>query len=108
MKDGVKEFPRRGHTLRTIVAFSAGAAIGSVVALLYAPASGEVTRRRLALKVRNLRRTAARRLGETQRAFAKRAGQVREAASGWIAEHRPYGNGRQPQHRRADRRLVSH
>ena len=103
-----EELPRRGGTLRTIVAFSLGATIGSIAALLYAPASGEVTRRRLALKVRNMQRSAARQLGQTQRAFAKRAGQVREAASEWIAEHMPQGNGRHPLRRRVDRRLVSH
>ena len=103
----MKEFRRRGGALRTFAAFSLGAAAGSVLALLYAPASGIVTRRRLARKAQNLRRFAKRRLGETQRALVTKAGEVREAAAEWIAEHVP-GNGRHPMRRRVDRHLAAH
>ena len=86
---------RLAGKLQTIAAFTFGAALGSIGALLYAPASGQVTRKRLTSKIRTFQRTAARRLGQTQRALVDRAEQVREAASGWIAEHVPHnGNGR--------------
>ena len=90
----MKEHHRRGGTLKTIAAFSLGAAAGSILALLYAPASGKVTRRRLAMRVSQLRRTAVRRFGQTQRAFVTKAAHVREAATEWIAGHMP--NGRHP------------
>jgi gas vesicle protein len=88
----MKENRRRGG-LRTFLAFTLGAAVGGIVALLYAPASGQVTRRRIALKIRTLRRDAVRRLGRTQRALATRALQVREAAGEWIADRLPHRNG---------------
>jgi gas vesicle protein len=95
----MKEFRRRGGALRTVAAFGLGAALGSVIALLYAPASGKVTRRRLALRVRTMRRTAIRRLGDTQRALTTGAVRVREAASEWIADRM---NGKHPiRHRTA-------
>ena len=96
----MKDDRRRGGTFRTVGAFVLGATAGSIIALLYAPASGQVTRRRLALKARNLRRAAARQLGQTQRALATRAERVREAATEWITEHVPHGNGKHPIRRR--------
>ena len=90
----MKENRQRGTGLRTFVAFALGATVGSIVALLYAPASGQVTRRRLAMKARTLQRAALRRLGETQRALATKAESVREAAAEWIGDHVPHGNGR--------------
>jgi len=77
-----------------VAAFAFGATAGSIIALLYAPASGAITRRRLAMRTRNLQRTALRRLGRTQRALVTRAEQVKDAATEWIAEHVPHGNGR--------------
>ena len=103
----MKEFRRRGGALRTFAAFTLGAAAGSIVALLYAPASGQVTRRRLARRAQILRRDAARRLGETRRVLVTKAEQVREAAADWISEHVP-GNGRHPMRRRVDRHLAAH
>jgi gas vesicle protein len=41
-----------GNSASILVAFAVGAAMGAAVALLYAPASGEETRRRLAEKAR--------------------------------------------------------
>ena len=88
----MKENRRRGG-LRTFLAFTLGAVVGGIVALLYAPASGQVTRRRIALKVRSLQRATVRRLGRTQRELASRANQVREAATEWIADRFPHRNG---------------
>jgi gas vesicle protein len=90
----MKENRRRGGLLRTAATFVFGAAVGSIAALLYAPASGQVTRRRLVQRVRKLRQAASRRLSRTQRAIAMRARNVREAATEWISEHVPHGNGR--------------
>jgi gas vesicle protein len=103
----MKENRRRGG-LGTFLAFALGATAGSIVALLYAPVSGQVTRRRIALKVRHLQREAARRLGRTQRVLATRALQVREAATEWIADRFPQrnGNGRHAIRRRAVRHAA--
>ena len=49
---------QRGGFGRGIVAFTLGATAGSILALLFAPASGEVTRRRIANKMRSARRVA--------------------------------------------------
>ena len=102
----IKENRQRGTGFRTFVAFALGATVGSIVALLYAPASGQVTRRRLAMKARTLQRAALRRLGETQRALATKAESVREAAAEWIGDHVPHGNGRHV--RRPIRHAAAH
>ena len=91
---GIRENRQRGGWFRAVAAFAFGATIGSAIALLYAPASGKVTRRRLLLKARSLQRVAARRLGQTTRVLATQAGQVREAATQWIAGHLPHRNGK--------------
>ena len=92
----MREQRRRGGAFRTAAAFSFGAAAGSILALLYAPASGQVTRRRLGTKARQLQRNAIRKLGRTQRVLATKAEHVREAATEWITEHVPHGNGKHP------------
>jgi len=96
----MKEQRRRGGAFRTVAAFGLGATVGSIIALLYAPASGNVTRRRLALKAQSLRKAAVRRIGQTQKALACKATEVREAAGTWITEHMPRtnGNGRRVTH----------
>lgn len=93
--------PRRNGRGRTAFAFALGAAAGSIIALLYAPASGEVTRRRLLMKAREAQRKAARKLGQAQKVLACKAEQVRESATEWIAEHVPHnGHGRRAPRRR--------
>ena len=103
----MKENRQRGGGLRAFVAFALGATVGSVAALLYAPASGQVTRKRLAMKARALQRDALRRLGQTQRELATRAERVREAATEWITEHVPHGNGRHPVRHRTIRHATA-
>jgi len=89
---------------KTALAFALGAAAGSIIALLYAPASGQVTRRRLLLKAREAQRKAVRKFGEAKKVIACKAEQVRESATDWIAEHVPHnGHGR-----RTTRRRVLH
>ena len=101
----MKEIRRRGNALKTAAVFTLGATAGSIIALLCAPASGKVTRRRLALKVRGLKRAAIRRIGETQRDLASKAEHVREAATEWISGHMPHGNGRHPVRHRTVRHV---
>lgn len=104
----MKEIRRQGGgRLRMLGAFLFGAVAGSIVALLYAPASGKVTRRQLALKVKAFRRQAIRRIGQTQRVLASKASEVREAATEWISDHMPR-NGRHQVRRRPLRHAVAH
>ncbi len=64
----------------TIGAFTLGATAGSVLGLLFAPASGPVTRRRIVMKIRNYGRTTARQLVQAKRQLARQAAEVRRAA----------------------------
>jgi len=101
---------RRHQALRSAASFTAGAAVGSVASLLYAPTSGRILRRRLSSGARqigrSLQRSAKRQFQQTQRALATQAGQAREAASGWIAGHLPQRANGRPAMRR--RRAVRH
>ena len=89
----MKEIRRRGGAVKTAFAFGLGAAVGSLVALLYAPASGAVTRKRLTNRIKTLKKGAVRRIGQTQRVLVSKAGVVREAATEWISDHMPHTNG---------------
>ena len=100
--------PRRGGFARALGAFVLGATTGSIMALLYAPVSGDVTRRRIRTKVRVLQTTAARELQRTQVRLAKQARQLRAAAvervgqtREWVRERLPVTNGRHPVNHRA-------
>ena len=53
----VKEQARR--KVSPLAAFAIGAAAGSIIALLYAPASGKVTRKRIGMKLRVVGKRAA-------------------------------------------------
>ena len=98
----MREQPRRIGRGQTVLAFALGAAAGSIIALLYAPASGEMTRRRLLMKARETQRKVARKFGEAKKVLACKAEQVRETATDWIAEHVPHnGHGRRTTRRRA-------
>lgn len=91
---GMQNARRRGGVLRTTGTFALGAGIGSLIALLYAPASGRVTRRRLTFGVRNLQRAAIRQLGQTRRVLRTQARQVGQVAKGWLADRFPHANGK--------------
>lgn len=90
----MKQIRRRGGMFRGLATFAAGATIGTLTSLLYAPASGQVTRKRLANKLRNLGRVTGRRLGQTRRALQVQARQVKIAAREWLQERVPHTNGR--------------
>ena len=104
----MKENHRVGGVLETLGAFVFGATAGSLLTLLYAPASGSVTRRRLAMQAKNLQRAAARQFGKTQRELITKAQRAQRVAKGWIAEHVPHSNGRHPIRRRAIRHAAAH
>lgn len=87
---------------RTVAAFAIGATAGSVLALLFAPASGKVTRRRLFQQVKNTQRAIGRKLGVATKTLMKKAEYAREAAGEWITSH--VGNG----HPRPTRRHSVH
>ena len=106
---GMREQQRRqgGGRLQSLLAFTFGAAVGTIAALLYAPAPGQVTRRRIAMRVKDLRRKAARRISQTQRVLASKAENVREAATEWLAERMPHTNGRHTIRRRVVRHATN-
>ena len=104
----MREPQRTSGIGRTIGAFALGATIGGVTALLFAPASGRVTRRRIALKVRALRQQAGRQLGRTKKLLARKAEDLREVtteklhdARKWVTGHLANGNGKHPARRHA-------
>ncbi|MBI3330653.1 MAG: YtxH domain-containing protein [Candidatus Omnitrophica bacterium] len=98
---------RSNGPLQAAASFAVGAVTGGIVALLYAPTSGQVTRRRLAMQARGLQRAAVRRLGRAQRALAAKAGRVREAAAEWMTERFPARNGRHPIRHRVIRHAAA-
>ena len=102
----MKQIRRSNGRFQSAAAFTLGATAGSLVTLLYAPASGQVTRRRIAQRVRQLQRNTARRLGRTGRLLASRAENVRDAATEWISEHVPHTNGRASSIRRPVRHAA--
>jgi gas vesicle protein len=79
-----KMYPRgRG---KTVAAFAIGAAAGSVLALLFAPASGTVTRKRLAQNMSKLKKESLRKIGKATRVIAVRVGNARDAAGEWLTK----------------------
>lgn len=87
---------RRGSGVgRTLAAFGIGAAAGSVLALLYAPASGQVTRKRIATRFRTLRRKAE----QLKDTATERIGDART----WVMQriHSTNGNDRRVRHHAA-------
>lgn len=85
---------RKGGVIRTAATVGAAAGIGYLLGILFAPASGKVTRRRIAIKAQTFRKTAARKLGQTQKVLATKAVEAREKATEWITDHMPHnGNG---------------
>ncbi len=109
MKEGLNKQQRRpaGGFLRAFGFFALGAATGGIFALLYAPASGRVTRRRIGLKLRAVQRTTIRQIGQARKVLARKAVYLREVATErlanagqWVAGHVTNGNAkRQVRHR---------
>lgn len=96
MKEARQEARPRGQALRTVGTFALGAATGGIIALLFAPASGKVTRKRIGMKVKALQRAAATKLTQAQRVLARRAEGLRDVAAErihdareWVVDHMP-------------------
>lgn len=105
----MKSFIKKGSLGRTAGAFALGAAAGSILALLYAPASGRATRRRIGLKVRTLKASTVRQVKQAKKLLIKKAGSLRDVAAEklsstrkWIAQNVPNGNGKH------SRRVLTH
>ncbi len=103
----MKEQPRRNGRGRTVLAFALGATAGSLIALLYAPVSGKVTRRRLLMRARGAQKVVARKFGEAKKAITCKAEEVRDNATEWIAERMPH-NGNGHARRTTRRRVLRH
>ena len=109
MKEGKPIEVRRGSGRgRVLGAFVIGATAGSALALLFAPASGRVTRKRIGLKLRAIQRDTVRHLGQTTRLLARKADTLREDATKklsnareWVVEHVANGHPRRPVHHHA-------
>lgn len=107
----VREMVRRPGRGRIVGAFALGAAAGSILALLYAPASGRVTRKRIGMKLRSFQRETSRRFGRAQKLLVRKAETLRDAAGErinharqWVVGH-VASNG---QERRSRRRALRH
>ena len=88
-------------------AFTLGAAAGSLLAILFAPVSGRVARKRIGLKFRSLEQSTARQLRQTKKLLAKKADLLREAATeklgntkDWLVHRLGPSNGKRPAHQR--------
>ena len=114
MKEVAIRQKRSGRRIiKTVGVFTLGAALGSVIALLFAPASGQVTRRRIGQRIKGLRRTAVRQIGQTQKLLVKQAAHLREAAGEkltnareWVASQVPNGHSTGHSTRRYARRRA--
>lgn len=98
------------NPFRIFGAFALGAAAGSIAALLYAPASGRVTRRRIGMKFRTLQHATGRKLGQAQRLLARKAQRLQRTAvrklqnaRTWMTDHVVNGHAK-----RAGRRALQH
>jgi gas vesicle protein len=98
------------NPFRMLGTFALGATAGSILALLYAPASGRVTRRRIGMKFRTLQQTTGRKLGQAQRLLARKAQRLQRTAvrklhdaRTWMTEHVSNGHAK-----RAGRRALQH
>ena len=108
---GNRGWKKLGQTAGT---FALGATAGSLLALLYAPTSGRMVRRRIVMKLRSLQNSTLRQIKQTQRLLVKKAGTLRQVAfkkightRDWFVEKTANGNGRKAlYHRRA--RVVHH
>ena len=96
--------PNRAGWGKAVGGFALGAAAGSTVALLFAPASGKITRKHLAMSVKSAQRAAGQKILRAKKLLAKKADYLRGTASekfedtrDWLAQRM---NHRQPAPRR--------
>jgi len=86
---------------KTAGAFALGATAGSAVAILLAPATGRIIRKRLASKFRSVERSASRQFQQSKKLLAKKAELLKDAAveriggtREWLLDRIPNGNGK--------------
>jgi len=77
--------------------FSLGAAAGSLLGLLFAPASGRSTRKRIGSQIRQTKKLLLKKADLLREAAVDKFGDTRE----WLVQRVPNGNGRHGTHRRA-------
>ena len=106
----MKQGRKIGRIAGTVGTFAAGATLGSVLGLLFAPASGKVLRKRIGMKVRTFEHTAQRNIKQAKKLLARKADNLREAAAEklgqsreWITERLASNNNKHP-----SRRLAHH
>lgn len=104
----MKGFVKKGWLGKT-GAFALGATAGSILALLSAPASGRMTRKRIGMKFRTLQNSTARQVKQTKKLLLKKAANLRHVAAGklvstrkWINQNVSNGSGKH------SRRALTH
>lgn len=104
----MKAMHRLGGVGQTVSAFTLGATAGSMMALLFAPKSGEATRRQIGRQVRAWQRATVRELRQRGRMVAGRAAQWRQTAAEqlgqarvWLTPRPASHNGKRALHHRA-------
>ena len=98
---------------RAMGAFALGATAGSTLALLFAPASGRLTRKRLVSQFRSAGRSVSKQLKYTKRALAQKAGNLKEVAAEKIGDTREWllervSNGATHRNHQPARRVAHH
>ncbi|MBI3332479.1 MAG: YtxH domain-containing protein [Candidatus Omnitrophica bacterium] len=81
---------------QTAGSFAAGAAAGSILALLFAPASGRVTRKRIGHQLKQAEKLVAKKASVLREAAMEKLGDTRD----WLVERVRNGNGKHPLPRR--------
>jgi len=80
---------------RTVGVFALGAAAGSILALLYAPASGKETRKQIKMRMRALKQQTVQLRNEATERI--------NGARQWVVEHLPNGHAKRPLRRQTMR-----
>ena len=92
---------QRAQWGKTAGIFALGAAAGSVIALLYAPASGRTTRKKIGMKFKSLQRSTAQQVLRAKKVLARKAGTLQRAATEKLEDTREWlvermSNGKHP------------
>lgn len=76
--------------------FALGAALGSICGILFAPASGQVTRKRIGMQFRSAKKQLGKKLGGLKVAATEKMGETRD----WLVQRVISSNGKHPTRRR--------
>ena len=76
----MKRNQRWGEFNGSLGAFTLGVTAGSIAAILFAPSSGQVTRKRIGMQFRSLENKATRQIRYGKRLLTKKAHVLRKAA----------------------------